>query len=101
MFKDNARTQTKVTCGMLPTLRVLASRGGECHGSVCLVPLLDKVDSASHLHMTLLEAYCREIGIEVLRVSADALRSMLGPEHQDLSCVLMTNDQPHFVESPE
>ncbi|XP_011304996.1 uncharacterized protein Gadd45 isoform X2 [Fopius arisanus] len=55
---DNAH----ITCGMLPTLRVLASRGCECQGSVCLVPTDANTDSASHLQMTLLEAYCREIG---------------------------------------
>lgn len=86
---------------MLPTLRVLASRGCENQGSVCFVPLEDKKDSASHMQMTLLEAYCREIGIEVVRISEDTLRSALGPEHRDLSCVLVTGDSPYFLETPE
>uniref|UniRef100_A0A6V7LG56 Ribosomal protein L7Ae/L30e/S12e/Gadd45 domain-containing protein n=1 Tax=Bracon brevicornis TaxID=1563983 RepID=A0A6V7LG56_9HYME len=86
-----------ITCGLLPTLRVLGSRGCELQGSVCLVPADATTDSASHLQLTLLEAYCREIGIQVGRVSENKLRSVFG--NHDLSCVLVTNE--HFVEAPE
>ncbi|XP_014468610.1 PREDICTED: uncharacterized protein LOC106741302 [Dinoponera quadriceps] len=90
-----------ITCGMLPTLRMLASRGCNSQDSVCLVPFDVEMDSASHLHMILLEAYCREIGIKVLRVSRERMRAHLCPGSADLSCVLITNDDPFFLESPE
>ncbi|XP_063976043.1 uncharacterized protein LOC135161944 [Diachasmimorpha longicaudata] len=93
------RDNPHITCGMLPTLRVLSSRGCECQRSVCLVPIDANTDSASHLQMTLLEAYCREIGIQVLRVRENDLRMAIGPEHRDISCVLLTRE--HFLESPE
>ncbi|XP_012282701.1 uncharacterized protein LOC105700950 [Orussus abietinus] len=96
-----SRRGCRVTCGMLPTLRVLASRECLGQGSVCLVPLDVELDSASHLQLTLLEAYCREIGVEVTRVTEDSLRSALGPGQADLSCVLVTNDDDYFLESPE
>ncbi|XP_015605225.1 uncharacterized protein LOC107272521 [Cephus cinctus] len=91
----------QITCGMLPTLRVLASKGCNSQG-FCLVPLNPEMDSASHLQMTLLEAYCREVGIEVVRVTEDALRTAVGKEEQDLSCVLVTtDDNSYFLETPE
>ncbi|XP_043269427.1 uncharacterized protein Gadd45 [Venturia canescens] len=95
------KNSNKITCGMLPTLRVLASQGCENQGSICFVPLEDKMDSGSHMQMTLLEAYCRESGIEVIRISETSLRSALGPEHSDLSCVLVSNDSSFFLETPE
>ncbi|XP_015123129.1 uncharacterized protein LOC107045368 [Diachasma alloeum] len=88
-----------ITCGMLPTLRVLSSRGCEWQRSVCVVPIDANTDSASHLQMTLLEAYCREIGIQVVRVRENDLRTAIGSEHRDISCVLLTRE--HFFESPE
>ncbi|KAK2587821.1 hypothetical protein KPH14_003922 [Odynerus spinipes] len=91
--------ESKITCGMLPTLRVLASRGCNDQGSICIVPLDVEMDAASHLHMILLEAYCREIGIRVSRVPLDTLRDLLGPGHSDLSCVLI--DDPYFLDPPE
>ncbi|XP_076756899.1 uncharacterized protein LOC143426997 [Xylocopa sonorina] len=90
-----------ITCGMLPTLRALASK--ECEnsqGTICLVPDTD-MDSASHLQMILLEAYCRETGIKVLRVPTERIRDHLCPGSGDLSCVLISNDDPYFLESPE
>ncbi|XP_011630210.1 uncharacterized protein LOC105422513 [Pogonomyrmex barbatus] len=86
-----------VTCGMLPTLRELASRGCNSRGSVCLVPFDIEMDAASHLQMTLLEAYCREIGIEVLNVPKETIRLHLCPGSTDLSCVLISNDDPFFL----
>ncbi|XP_070164336.1 uncharacterized protein [Polyergus mexicanus] len=86
-----------ITCGMLPTLRELASRGCNSRGSVCLVPFNIEMDAASHLQMTLLEAYCREIGIEVLSVPKEVIQAHLCPGGADLSCVLVTNDDPFFM----
>lgn len=91
--------ENKVTCGMLPTLRALASRGCNDQGSICMVPLDVEMDAASHLQMILLEAYCREIGIRVSRVPLNTLRDLLGPGHTDLSCVLI--DDPYFLDPPE
>jgi len=90
-----------VTCGMLPTLRELASRGCNSRGSVCLVPVDHEMDAASHLQMTLLEAYCREIGIKVLSVSKETIRLHLCPESTDLSCVLISNDESYFPKLPK
>ncbi|XP_016909126.1 uncharacterized protein LOC107995899 isoform X2 [Apis cerana] len=57
-----------ITCGMLPTLRALASKECENNQSIiCLVPFDTDMDSASHLQMILLEAYCRETGIKIHR----------------------------------
>ncbi|XP_012268596.1 uncharacterized protein LOC105693332 [Athalia rosae] len=95
------RAGTEVTCGMLPTLRALASRECWSPGTVCLVSQYEKTDPAQHLQMTLLEAYCREHGIQVVNVRADYLRSALGPQHVDLSCVLVTIADPFVLESPE
>lgn len=89
----------KITCGMLPTLRALASRECNDQGSICIVPLDVHMDAASHLQMILLEAYCREIGIKVSRVPLNTLRDLLGPGHTDLSCVLI--DDPYFLDPPE
>lgn len=89
--------KSTVTCGMLPTLRELASRGCNSRGSVCLVPVDVEMDAASHLQMTLLEAYCREIGIKVLSVSKETIRLHLCPGSTDLSCVLISNDDPFFL----
>lgn len=91
-----------ITCGMLPTLRALASKECENNQSViCLVPFDTDMDSASHLQMILLEAYCRETGIKVLRVSRERIRNHLCPESGDLSCVLISNDDPYFSDAPE
>ncbi|XP_076168554.1 uncharacterized protein LOC143147306 [Ptiloglossa arizonensis] len=92
----------KITCGMLPTLRALASK--ECdnsQGTICLVPFDTEMDSASHLQMILLEAYCRETGIKVLRVSRERIRDYLCPGDGDLPCVLISNDDPYFLDPPE
>lgn len=86
-----------VTCGMLPTLRELASRGCNSRGSICLVPVDVEMDAASHLQMTLLEAYCREIGIKVLSVSKETIRLHLCPGSTDLTCVLISNDDSFFL----
>ncbi|KOC62240.1 hypothetical protein WH47_03998 [Habropoda laboriosa] len=91
-----------ITCGMLPTLQALASK--ECEnsqGTVCLVPFDTEMDSASHLQMILLEAYCREIGIKVLRVSRERIREHLCPDTGDLSCVLISNGDPYFLDTPK
>lgn len=89
-------------CGMLPVLRTLAARECIGQGSVCLVPYDVELDSASHLHMILLEAYCRENGIEVVRASKTTLITNLGnKDNLDLSCVLVINDDPYFLETPE
>ncbi|XP_077255300.1 uncharacterized protein LOC143893615 [Temnothorax americanus] len=90
-----------VTCGMLPTLRKLASRGCNSRGSVCLVPYDVEMDAASHLQMTLLEAYCREIGIQVLSVSKETIQLHLCPGGTDLSCVLISNDDSYFPKLPK
>lgn len=95
------RAGTQMTYGMLPTLRALASRECRSQGSVCLVSVYEKTDPAWHLQMTLLEAYCREHGIQVVRVRAEYLRSALGPQHMDLSCVLITGEDRFIPESPE
>ncbi|KZC14505.1 Brain-specific angiogenesis inhibitor 1 [Dufourea novaeangliae] len=101
--KETARCpRGTITCGMLPTLRALASK--ECEnsqGTVCLVPFDTEMDSASHLQMILLEAYCRETGIKVLRVSREKIRDHLCPGGGDLSCVLISNVDPYFLETPE
>lgn len=84
-----------ITCGLLPTLQVLASRGCECQGSICIVPIDLSTDSASHLQITLLEAYCREIHIEVVKITIDDLKFALGNHNynkRDLSCVLVPRD---------
>ncbi|XP_051176009.1 uncharacterized protein LOC127291125 [Leptopilina boulardi] len=97
-------TERKITCGLLPTLRVLATTkvsSTKCQSSVCFLPNEGQTDSASHLQITLLEAYCRENGIEVIRVSKDTLKNMMCPTATDLSCVLVTSDEPYFLESPE
>ncbi|XP_043481053.1 uncharacterized protein LOC122510457 [Leptopilina heterotoma] len=92
----------KITCGLLPTLRVLATtRLCSSKSSVCFLPNDGQTDSASHLQITLLEAYCRENGIEVIRVSKDTLKNMMCPTATDLSCVLVTSNEPYFLESPE
>ncbi|KAI4493738.1 hypothetical protein M0804_001914 [Polistes exclamans] len=91
--------KNNITCGILPTLRALASRECNDQGSVCLVPLDVDMDAAIHLQMILLEAYCREIGIRVSRVPLNTLQDLLGPGHSDLSCVLI--DDPYFMDPPE
>ncbi|XP_076670551.1 uncharacterized protein LOC143369927 [Andrena cerasifolii] len=91
-----------ITCGMLPTLRALASRQCDSiQGTTCLVPVDTEMDSASHLQMILLEAYCRETGIKVLRVSRERIRDHLCPDSGDLSCVLISNHDPYFLDLPE
>lgn len=91
-----------ITCGMLPTLRALASKECENNQAItCLVPFDADMDSASHLQIILLEAYCRETGIKVLRVSRERIRNHLCPESGDLSCVLISNDDPYFLDTPE
>lgn len=90
-----------ITCGMLPTLRALASKECDIQGSVCLVPFDVEMDAASHLQMILLEAYCRENGIKVLRVSRETLKHRLCPGSADLSCVLISNDDPFVPNAPE
>lgn len=89
-------------------MQVLANRGCEIQGSICLVPTDAKRDSASHLQITLLEAYCREICIDVVRLKLGHLKTVVGQHHHhqqhDLSCVLITHDHPLFSrlqETPE
>lgn len=94
---EELRYGRTITCGMLPTLRELASRGCNNRGSVCLVPFNIEMDAAIHLQMTLLEAYCREIGIEVMSVSKEVIQAHLCPGGTDLSCVLVTKDDPFFL----
>lgn len=65
------------------------------------MPFDVEMDSASHLQMILLEAYCREIGIKVLSVSRERIQRHLCPGTADLSCVLITNGDSFFLESPE
>lgn len=89
-----------VTCGMLPTLQQLASRECNSRGGICLVPFDVEMDAASHLHMTLLEAYCREIGIEVHRVCKETIRLHLCPGSTDVSCVLIS-DNSYFPKLPK
>ncbi|XP_012227517.1 uncharacterized protein [Linepithema humile] len=93
--------RSTIACGMLPTLRELASRGCNTQGSVCLVPLNVKMDAASHLQMTLLEAYCREIGIKVLSVSEEVIRDHFCPGSTDMSCVLIAKEDSLFLELPD
>ncbi|XP_076242723.1 uncharacterized protein LOC143184407 [Calliopsis andreniformis] len=100
--KESRCPRGTITCGMLPTLRALASK--ECDSyqeTVCLVPIDAQMDSASHLQMILLEAYCRETGIKVLRVSRERIRDHLCPGSGDLSCVLISSSHPYFLEPPE
>ncbi|XP_076647914.1 uncharacterized protein LOC143356262 [Halictus rubicundus] len=100
--KDSRCPRGTITCGMLPTLRALAAK--ECEnsqGTICLVPFDTEMDSASHLQMILLEAYCRETGIKVLRVSRERIQEHLCPGSGDLSCVLICNDDPYFLDPPE
>ncbi|XP_003699970.1 uncharacterized protein LOC100880065 [Megachile rotundata] len=100
--KEQRCPRTTITCGMLPTLRALASK--ECEnsqGTICLVPFDTEMDSASHLQMILLEAYCRETGIKVLRVSRERIRDHLCPGSGDPSCVLISNEDPYFLDPPE
>lgn len=100
--KESSCPRGTITCGMLPTLRALASKGCEIsQGTICLVPFDTDMDSASHLQMILLEAYCRETGIKVLRVSRERIRDHLCPGSCDLSCVLISNDDPYFLDPPE
>ena len=101
--KEKRCSKSTITCGMLPTLRALASK--ECEnrqGAICcLVPFDTEMDSASHLQMILLEAYCRETGIKVLRVSRERIRDHLCPGTGDPSCVLISNEDPYFLDPPE
>lgn len=90
-----------VTCGMLPTLRELASKGCNSRGSVCLVPIDGEMDAASHLQMTLLEAYCREIGIKVVSVPKETIQLHLCPGSTDLSCVLISKENSYFPKLPK
>ncbi|EFN74453.1 hypothetical protein EAG_08907 [Camponotus floridanus] len=94
---EESRYGRTITCGMLPTLRELASRGCNNRGSVCLVPFNIEMDAAIHLQMTLLKAYCREMGIEVMSVSKEVIQAHLCPGGTDLSCVLVTKDDPFFL----
>ncbi|XP_018376164.1 PREDICTED: uncharacterized protein LOC108769616 [Trachymyrmex cornetzi] len=94
-------TSQTISCGMLPTLRQLASKGCNSRGSICLVPFDIEMDAASHLQMTLLEAYCREIGIEVLSVSQETIRLHLCPGSTDMSCVLISGDKSYFPKLPK
>ncbi|XP_020277989.1 uncharacterized protein LOC109851871 [Pseudomyrmex gracilis] len=98
---EDKRRGGTISCGMLPTLRALASRGCDCQGSICLVPFDMPMDAASHLQMTLLKAYCREIGIKVLSVSEKKIRDCLCPGSTDMSCVLIAKDDPLLLELPD
>ncbi|XP_018398934.1 PREDICTED: uncharacterized protein LOC108776730 [Cyphomyrmex costatus] len=97
---ETSRCGDTVTCGMLPTLKELDSRGCNSRGSICLVPFDIEMDAASHLQMTLLEAYCREIGIKVLSVSKETIQLYLCPGNTDLSCVLISDDK-NFPKLPK
>lgn len=94
-----------VISGMLPTLRALANLSPEpevYQRGVCLIPEEESSDAANDLHTTLLEAYCREVGLRILRLPERALKKAFGREHQDLGCLLVLGGQDNFfLESPE
>ena len=98
----------QIISGMLPTLQALATLTTEpdIHKQgVCVVPLEGNADAASHLQTTLLEAYCREIGLKLLRMPVQVLRQAFGNEHKDLDCLLLfgleDDNAAFFLESPE
>ncbi|OXU25518.1 hypothetical protein TSAR_008710 [Trichomalopsis sarcophagae] len=94
-----------VVSGIMPTLQALAgfSSDPEVYSrGVCLMPQEENVDAASHLQTTLLEAYCREIGLRIIRLPERVLRQTFGREHRDLSCLLLLGGKDdYFLESPE
>ncbi|XP_063238967.1 uncharacterized protein LOC134540259 isoform X2 [Bacillus rossius redtenbacheri] len=92
-----AAAEKRLTCGMLPALKLLEL---DAAGALfCVVPQSRKHDSAFHIQHVLLEAFCYEHDIHMVKVdSTDKLRSLISwvesprspKEHADVSCVLVS-----------
>ncbi|CAG2062405.1 unnamed protein product [Timema podura] len=60
-----AETEKRLTCGMLPTLKTLEV--DPCSALFCIIPQSLKSDSALHIHTVLLQAFCYENNIHIIK----------------------------------
>lgn len=60
-----AKNTSRLVCGIYETGKVLQSNSEDC--ALCIIPSRD-VDFLLHIHLTLIEAFCLEAGIKVIKV---------------------------------
>ncbi|XP_049881415.1 growth arrest and DNA damage-inducible protein GADD45 alpha [Pectinophora gossypiella] len=85
-----ACVEKRLTIGLLPAIQYLSNN---CNGALfCLTAEAPPGDSATHMHEVLLQAFCVENDIYVIKVdSQEKMRRLLGCRSQsvDFSCVLV------------
>nr|CAD7195131.1 unnamed protein product [Timema douglasi] len=60
-----AESEKRLTCGMLPTLKTLEV--DPCSALFCIIPQSLQCDSALHIHTVLLQAFCYENNIHIIK----------------------------------
>nr|CAD7578710.1 unnamed protein product [Timema californicum] len=102
-----AESEKRLTCGMFPTLKTLEV--DPCSALFCIIPQSLQCDSALHIHTVLLQAFCYENNIHIIKVdSAEKLANIIGGKKKnkrlDSSCVLIhqtwSTDQPDMTDQP-
>ncbi|KAL5016806.1 hypothetical protein ScPMuIL_006395 [Solemya velum] len=81
----------RIVCGIYPSIKML-ERNPE-NIMVCVLPEVETIDVTVQIEHTLIQAYCREKGIKVLRVdSLKKINAILDNDKnlfKDFSCVLV------------
>ncbi|XP_026315953.1 growth arrest and DNA damage-inducible protein GADD45 alpha [Hyposmocoma kahamanoa] len=85
-----ACVEKRLTVGLLPAIQYLTNN---CNGALfCLTTEAPPGDSATHMQEVLLQAFCVENDIYIIKVdSEEKMRTILGCRNQsvDFSCVLV------------
>lgn len=83
-----AKSAQRVTFGFSDAIKLLSNTPEEAMFAVLAEP--KRGDSATHMHEVLLEAFCYEHGIYIIKVdSGRKLASVLGTMNADETCVLI------------
>lgn len=82
-----AADEGRITCGLLPAIKMLEMDPKQV--LLCIMPHTQQWDAAKHIHSVLLQAFCYEHDITIIKVdSVDKLRDIV-KQRDDCSCVLI------------
>lgn len=84
-----ACVEKRITVGLMPAMQYLSKN---CNGALfCFTVEAPPGDSATHMQEVLLQAFCAENDINVIKVdSSNKLRRIIGcHHHMDFSCILV------------
>uniref|UniRef100_A0A1B6DP38 Ribosomal protein L7Ae/L30e/S12e/Gadd45 domain-containing protein n=2 Tax=Clastoptera arizonana TaxID=38151 RepID=A0A1B6DP38_9HEMI len=93
---DIARDENRITCGLLPAIRLLQTKPGEV--LFCILPQEKKFDSAKHIQYVLLQAFCLEHQIAIINVESESIKRIQElVKAPDCSCILIHRNINHIL----